>query len=146
MSRSRDGSSKRKGVRFAKGFRESSPFGAIGGEMEEEEEGPKGPDLFEVLGVDKDVTAEELKKKFRKLALQYHPDKNKDNEEAKQKFQEINKAYNVLSDPKKRKYYVETRDTEDIDVSAEDFISVFQQMMHEMMGGSTIRYVPKPCL
>eukprot|EP00958_Prasinococcus_capsulatus_P027653 scaffold5769_cov402-Prasinococcus_capsulatus_cf.AAC.2 len=131
--------SKFRRVRFAKGFGQSSPFGPVDEKFTRDDQEPHGPDLFEVLGVGRDSPPEELKKQFRKLALQYHPDKNKDNPGAKQKFQDINKAYNVLADPRKRKYYLETGDIEDIDVSAEDFILVFQQTMQEMMGGSTIR-------
>lgn len=61
-------------------------------------------DYYEVLGVSKNATTDELKKAYRKLALQYHPDKGggKENEA---KFKEINEAYSVLSDPEKRKAY-----------------------------------------
>ena len=63
-------------------------------------------DYYEVLGVDRSVDGEALKKAYRKLAMKYHPDRNKDNkEEAETKFKEINEAYEVLSDPEKRKYY-----------------------------------------
>jgi molecular chaperone DnaJ len=60
---------------------------------------------YEVLGVDKNATADELKKKYRKLSLQYHPDKNPGNKEAEDKFKEIAEAYSVLSDEEKRKKY-----------------------------------------
>lgn len=63
-------------------------------------------DYYEVLGVSKTATDDELKKAFRKLAKQYHPDANPDNkEEAEKKFKEINEAYETLSDPQKRKMY-----------------------------------------
>ena len=62
-------------------------------------------DYYKILGVSKDASQEEIKKAFRKLALKYHPDKNKGNKEAEEKFKEINEAYAVLSDPKKRKEY-----------------------------------------
>ena len=63
-------------------------------------------DYYEVLGVSKNATDEELKKAYRKLAKQYHPDANPDNkEEAERKFKEINEAYENLSDPQKRKMY-----------------------------------------
>jgi molecular chaperone DnaJ len=58
-------------------------------------------DYYEILGVKKDATAEEIKKAYRKLALKYHPDKGGGKEE-EAKFKEINEAYQVLSDPKKR--------------------------------------------
>ena len=63
-------------------------------------------DYYEVLGVNKNATDEELKKAFRKLAKQYHPDANPDNrEEAEQKFKEVNEAYEILSDKQKRQMY-----------------------------------------
>ena len=63
-------------------------------------------DYYEVLGVDKSATDEELKKAYRKLAKKYHPDANPDNKaEAEAKFKEVNEAYEVLSDSQKRKMY-----------------------------------------
>src|ERR1700761_2820556 len=62
-------------------------------------------DYYEVLGVARTASAEEIKKSFRKLARQYHPDVAKDKKKAEEKFKEINEAYEVLSDPAKRKKY-----------------------------------------
>ncbi len=62
-------------------------------------------DYYEVLGVSKDASEAEIKKAFRKLARKYHPDLNKDNKEAEAKFKEVNEAYEVLSDSKKRAQY-----------------------------------------
>ncbi|MCH3913752.1 MAG: molecular chaperone DnaJ [Acidaminococcaceae bacterium] len=62
-------------------------------------------DYYDVLGVAKTATADELKKAYRKLARKYHPDLNKDNPEAAEKFKECNEAYSVLSDEQKRAAY-----------------------------------------
>ena len=62
-------------------------------------------DYYEVLGVAKTATPDEIKKAYRKLALQYHPDRNPGNKEAEEKFKEAAEAYGVLSDPDKRKRY-----------------------------------------
>lgn len=61
-------------------------------------------DFYEVLGVSKSASADEIKKAYRKLALQYHPDRNKE-KSAAEKFKEVTKAYEVLSDPQKRQTY-----------------------------------------
>lgn len=62
-------------------------------------------DYYKILGVDKKASNEEIKRAYRKLALKYHPDKNKGNKKAEEKFKEINEAYAVLSDDEKRKQY-----------------------------------------
>lgn len=62
-------------------------------------------DYYEVLGVAKNASAEELKKAYRKLAMQYHPDRNPDNKEAEEKFKEAAEAYEVLSNSDKRAKY-----------------------------------------
>lgn len=61
-------------------------------------------DFYKTLGVNKSASQADIKKAYRKLALEYHPDKNK-NKEAEQKFKEVSKAYEVLSDPQKRQTY-----------------------------------------
>lgn len=60
---------------------------------------------YEILGVSKNATDEEIKKAYRQLAIKYHPDKNKGNKEAEEKFKEATEAYEVLRDPQKRKLY-----------------------------------------
>ena len=62
-------------------------------------------DYYEVLGVAKDATADQIKSAYRKLAMKYHPDRNPDNPEAKEKFTEISEAYEVLSNAEKRQAY-----------------------------------------
>lgn len=62
-------------------------------------------DYYEVLGVSKSASADEIKKAYRKLAIKYHPDRNPDNAEAEEKFKEAAEAYDVLHDEQKRKQY-----------------------------------------
>lgn len=62
-------------------------------------------DYYEVLGVSRSATKEELKKAYRKLAMQYHPDRNPGDKEAEEKFKEAAEAYEVLSDDTKRANY-----------------------------------------
>ena len=62
-------------------------------------------DYYEILGVSKTASPEEIKAAYRKFALKYHPDRNPDNKEAEEKFKEAASAYEVLSDPDKRKRY-----------------------------------------
>lgn len=62
-------------------------------------------DYYKILGVSRDASQDDIKKKYRKLAAKYHPDKNPDDPKAEDKFKEIGEAYEVLKDPEKRKLY-----------------------------------------
>lgn len=66
-------------------------------------------DYYAILGVSPDASLEEIKSAYRKLALKYHPDRNPGDKSAEEKFKEINEAYQVLSDPKKRAQYDQMR-------------------------------------
>lgn len=62
-------------------------------------------DYYEILGVTKGADDKEIKRAYKRLAMKYHPDRNKDNKEAEEKFKAINEAYEILSDPAKRQAY-----------------------------------------
>ena len=66
---------------------------------------PPRPDYYKTLGVGKNASDEEIKKSYRKLARQYHPDRNPGDKKAEERFKEISQAHDVLSDPEKRKAY-----------------------------------------
>lgn len=68
-------------------------------------------DYYKVLGIDRNATEADVKSAFRKLALQYHPDRNPGNKQAEEKFKEINEAYEVLSDKEKRNRYDQLGDS-----------------------------------
>ena len=75
-------------------------------EANQKAEGAKNRDYYKILGINRNATADEIKKAYRKMALKYHPDRNSESEESKKiaqrKFQDISDAYVVLSDPKKK--------------------------------------------
>ena len=62
-------------------------------------------DYYEVLGVDKNASEDEIKKAYRRIAIKYHPDRNPGDKEAEEKFKEAAEAYDVLHDPQKRQQY-----------------------------------------
>src|SRR5579884_2148696 len=63
------------------------------------------PDYYKILGVSKNASDEEIKKAYRRLARQYHPDRNHGDKQAEERFKEVSQAHDVLSDPEKRKAY-----------------------------------------
>lgn len=100
-------------------------------------------DYYQILGVPRDADEKTIKRAYRKLAAKYHPDKNKGNKEAEEKFKEINEAYQVLSDPEKRKLYDQLgaeweryQKTGGGYVNWEDFVRSYQQQF----GGGGTRY------
>jgi len=107
-------------------------------------------EYYKILGVAKTASADEIKKAYRKLALKYHPDKNPDSKEAEAKFKEINEAYAVLSDEKKRKEYdmygaagFQQRYSQEDIFRNFDLNDIFKQFGFNMGGGggrSTFRF------
>ena len=80
-------------------------------------------DFYETLGVDRKASDSDIKKAYRKLAMRLHPDKNVGDESAKERFQHVSAAYQVLSDPEKRRFYDETGELDDVPIGAEEFVT-----------------------
>ena len=102
-------------------------------------------DYYDVLGVSKDASADEIKKAYRKLAMKYHPDQNKDNPEAEKKFKEISAAYDALRDEQRRAAYDRYGKAAFENGGAgggpgfppTDFADIFDDVFGEFMGGGT---------
>jgi len=94
-------------------------------------------DYYDILGVPRDADGSQLKKAYRKLAVQYHPDRNPDDPAAEEKFKEVSEAYAVLSDPQKRdlfdRFGVDGLKGRNQDFNADDIFSHFM----DMFGGSS---------
>ncbi|XP_036214420.1 dnaJ homolog subfamily C member 5 homolog isoform X3 [Bactrocera oleae] len=78
---------------------------SAGGMGEKRKLSTSGDSLYQILGLPKTATADDIKKTYRKLALKYHPDKNPNNTDAAEKFKEVNRAHSILSDQTKRNIY-----------------------------------------
>jgi molecular chaperone DnaJ len=107
-------------------------------------------DYYEVLGVSRDATAEEIKKAFRRQAREVHPDVNRDDPDAEAKFKELGEAYAVLSDPQKRAQYDRFGHTGgglDVDLGGFDFFGglsdIFDVMFGRERGPSPERHGPQ---
>lgn len=95
---------------------------------------------YEILGVDRKASQDDIKKAFRKLAMKYHPDQNRDNPEAEAKFKEINQAYEALKDPQKRAAYDQYGEAglggggPDFSGFGGGFSDIFEDMFGDFMG------------
>jgi molecular chaperone DnaJ len=89
-------------------------------------------DYYEILGVPRDVSDEDLKKAYRKLVLQYHPDRNPGDKTAEEKIREINAAYEVVGDPEKRQAYDRLRFGDEVRDETPDPGVILEQMEHKL--------------
>ncbi|TET93392.1 MAG: J domain-containing protein [Desulfobacteraceae bacterium] len=99
-------------------------------------------DYYKILGLNKSTSPEDIKKAYRKLAMKYHPDRNKSNKAAEEKFKEISEAYAVLSDSEKKKQYdmfgaegFQQRYSQDDIFSNFDFSNIFKEFGFGNIGG-----------
>jgi|Deesub1362A_J573_1020465.scaffolds.fasta_scaffold00252_6 molecular chaperone DnaJ len=105
-------------------------------------------DYYEILGISRDATEEEIKRAYRKLALKYHPDRNPGDKTAEERFKEINEAYACLSDPEKRANYDRFGTAEGVGADfgfggfsdfASNFSDIFDDIFGDFFGGFTGR-------
>jgi len=109
---------------------------------------PTTRDYYEVLGVERDASAEDIKRAYRRLAMKYHPDRNSGDAESEAKFKEASEAYEVLADPERRKVYDQFGHeglrggpaTHDFSrMNAEDIFSMFEEIFGGRAGGFGVR-------
>lgn len=100
-------------------------------------------DYYKTLGVNKSASTNDIKKAYRKLAMKYHPDRNKENKAAEEKFKEVSEAYAVLSDPEKKKQYdmfgaegFQQRYSQEDIFRSFDFSDIFREFGFGDIGGS----------
>ena len=101
----------------------------------------KAPTLYDIIGVEPTATDEEIKKAYRKKAMILHPDRNKDDPQANEKFQQLSEAYEILKDPEKRKRYDMFGSGEETPETPED-VELFE-MMTQILGLGRSRAAPK---
>src|SRR5215468_8050299 len=101
-------------------------------------------DFYEILGVSKSANPDELKRAYRKLAMQHHPDRNAGDKNAEQKFKDLNEAYDILKDDQKRAAYDRFGHAAfeqggghpgGFGFAAGGFADIFDEMFGEVMGG-----------
>mmetsp|Transcript_10151 Transcript_10151/g.11881 ORF Transcript_10151/g.11881 Transcript_10151/m.11881 type:complete len:279 (-) Transcript_10151:727-1563(-) len=92
---------------------------------DEENQSLEGKDLYEVLGLKKDASQDDIKKAYHKLALRLHPDRNPGDKSSTAKFQTLKRVYEVLSDPEKRRVYDNTGSLEDSEIDGEKFQDLY---------------------
>ena len=102
-------------------------------------------DYYEVLGVNRSVSKDDLKKSYRKLAMKYHPDRNPGDEKAAEKFKELSEAYEILSDDQKKQAYDQfghqgvNSSFNNAQSAAEGFSDIFGDIFSDIFGGGSSR-------